>query len=139
MIQPVHLEMNVSLDELTQLSKINITDNRHFALIYLLGITRLTFTRSTAQEPSIYVGPRNQDWVVLASAKKSKWILNYYHLWSPFGNLTWMIASKSTLILVSTLKKVQNTPFPWETRYEETLRKLLTWKKLSVRLDCLMT
>ena len=35
--------------------EINITDNRHFALVYLLGITRLTFTWSTAQEPSIYM------------------------------------------------------------------------------------
>ena len=35
--------------------KINITDNRHFTLVYLLGITRLTFTQSTAQEPSIFV------------------------------------------------------------------------------------
>ena len=35
--------------------EINNTDNRHFALVYLLGITRLTFTRSTAQEPSIYL------------------------------------------------------------------------------------
>ena len=34
--------------------KINITDNRHFALVYLLGKTRLTFTRSMAHEPSIY-------------------------------------------------------------------------------------
>ena len=36
--------------------EINITDNRHFALVYLLGITRLTFTWSTAQEPSIFDG-----------------------------------------------------------------------------------
>ena len=34
--------------------KINNTDNCHFALVYLLVITRLTFTWSTAQEPSIY-------------------------------------------------------------------------------------
>ena len=34
--------------------EINITDNRHFALVYLLGITRLTFTRSMAREPSIH-------------------------------------------------------------------------------------
>ena len=33
---------------------INITDNCHFALAYLLGITRLTLTWSPAQEPSIY-------------------------------------------------------------------------------------
>ena len=33
--------------------EINITDKRHFALVYLLGITRLTFTQSMAQEPSI--------------------------------------------------------------------------------------
>ena len=36
------------------LNEVNISDNHHFALIYLLGITRLMFTRSTAQEPSIY-------------------------------------------------------------------------------------
>ena len=35
--------------------KINITDNRHFALAYLLGITRPTFTRSPAQELSLYI------------------------------------------------------------------------------------
>ena len=34
--------------------EINITDNRHFALVYLLGITRQTVTGLTAQEPSIY-------------------------------------------------------------------------------------
>ena len=34
--------------------EINITDNLHFALAYLLGITRPTFTRSTGQEPSIH-------------------------------------------------------------------------------------
>ena len=33
---------------------INITENHHFALIYLLGITRLRFIQSTAQEPSMY-------------------------------------------------------------------------------------
>ena len=34
--------------------EININDNRHFALPYLLGITRPTFTWSQAQEPSIH-------------------------------------------------------------------------------------
>ena len=33
--------------------KINITNIRHFALVYLLGITRLMLTGSTAQELSI--------------------------------------------------------------------------------------
>ena len=28
---------------------------RHFAFVYLFGITRLQFIRSTAQEPSIYI------------------------------------------------------------------------------------
>ena len=35
--------------------KINITENRHFTLAYLLGKIRLSFIRSTEQEPSIYV------------------------------------------------------------------------------------
>ena len=34
--------------------EINITDYRHFAPAYLLGITRPTFTQSTAREPSMY-------------------------------------------------------------------------------------
>ena len=36
-------------------NEINITDNRHFAHVYLLGITRLTFTQSMAQEWSIHL------------------------------------------------------------------------------------
>ena len=35
--------------------KINIIENRHFTLAYLLGETRLSFIRSTEQELSIYV------------------------------------------------------------------------------------
>ena len=34
--------------------EINMTKNRHFALAYSLGKTRLSFIRSTEQEPSIY-------------------------------------------------------------------------------------
>ena len=34
--------------------EINIIDTRHFALVYLLGITRLKFIQSTEQELSKY-------------------------------------------------------------------------------------
>ena len=39
--------------------KINIPDNCHFAPVYFLGITRLTFTRSKEQQPSIYAIPND--------------------------------------------------------------------------------
>ena len=35
--------------------EINITENRHFALAYLLGKTKLSFIRSTGLEPSMFV------------------------------------------------------------------------------------
>ena len=47
--------------------EINFTDNRHFVLVYLLGITRLMFTGSTAQEPPMY------DVIVLMQ--------KYAHIW----------------------------------------------------------
>ena len=47
------------------LPHINITDNHHSALVYLLGITRLMFTRSTAQEPSLYFSILPFSWWVL--------------------------------------------------------------------------
>ena len=43
-------------------ASINNTDNCHFALVYLLGITRLTFIRFSAQEPSIVI---NKDYKLL--------------------------------------------------------------------------
>ena len=62
--------------------KINITDNRHFTLVYLLGTTRLTLTRSTAQEPSIF---------------------EYMQYWKPntIKELPWLVA---------TLKKLNGHP-----------------------------
>ena len=51
--QPWLMSLPLSLDHRN--IKIKITDNRHFTLVNLLGITRPPFTWSTAQEPSIYL------------------------------------------------------------------------------------
>ena len=60
---------------------INIEQYPSLCVCLLTGVTRLQFIRSTEREPSIHIGPRIQEGMLLASAQESctKTLINIYH------------------------------------------------------------
>ena len=65
--------------------EINITDNCHFALVYLSGTTRLRFTRSTGQEPTIYVQDHHMKVFFISISVNILMILSRFYSHHSFG------------------------------------------------------